>query len=166
MFRLSDNCSVFMAEVYAIHKAVDEIISRKLDYVNLISDSRSALMALDSLKEKRVIINEIKKKINAYKGKINLKWVRAHKGTTGNERADCLGKTACEKQTIDVYFHVTKSEIKLDGKRKAIGLWHDRWSSSKNGKTTRKFFGKVCLKRVKGDFYINQIYTGHGIFRT
>ncbi|GBL98946.1 hypothetical protein AVEN_227470-1 [Araneus ventricosus] len=46
-FHLSDNCSVFMAEVFAIHKAVGEIISRKLEYVDLISDSRSALMALD-----------------------------------------------------------------------------------------------------------------------
>ncbi|GBN53948.1 hypothetical protein AVEN_19106-1 [Araneus ventricosus] len=166
MFRLSDNYSVFMAEVYAIYKAVDENIIRNLDHVDIISDSRSALMALDSLKERRVIINEIKRKVYAYQGNINFKWVRAHRGTVVSGRADVLAKTACEKQTIDVFFDMTKAEIKLESKRKAISLWQDRWALSPKGITTKKCFSKVSLKRVKGDFFINQIYTGHGIFRT
>ncbi|GBL96671.1 hypothetical protein AVEN_207828-1 [Araneus ventricosus] len=166
MFRLSDNCSVFMAEVCAIYKAVDEIRIRNLDHVDIISDSRSASMALNSLREMRTFINEIKRKVIACQGNINFKWVRAHRGTVGNEREDALAKIACEKQTIDVFFDVTKAEIKYESKRKGLSLWQERWSLSRKGTTTKKFFNKVSLKRVKGDFYINQICTGHGIFRT
>ncbi|GBO11477.1 Putative protein in type-1 retrotransposable element R1DM [Araneus ventricosus] len=165
-YRLSDNSSVFMAEVFAINKAIDEIILRNLDHVDLITDSRSALMALDSPFEKRVYVNSIKRKIVNYSGEINLKWVRAHKGTKGNERADYLAKLAIEKQEIDCLFHETRTETRLRVKQNMIQSWQTRWDSSKNGKVTREFFKKVCVKRVQGDFYLNQIYTGHGIFRT
>ncbi|GBL81515.1 hypothetical protein AVEN_143769-1 [Araneus ventricosus] len=63
MIRLSDNSSVFMAEVFAINKAVDEIIFRKIEYADLITDSRSTLMSLNSLREKKCFINNIKRKI-------------------------------------------------------------------------------------------------------
>ncbi|GBM63835.1 hypothetical protein AVEN_193635-1 [Araneus ventricosus] len=166
MFRLSDNCSVFMAEVYAIHKAVEEIRIRNLDCVDIISDSRSALVALNSLRERRNFINEIKRKVITHQDIINFKWVRAHRGTVGNERANVLAKTACEKEIVDAFFDTTKAEIKYESKRQALSLWQERWTLSRKGTITKKFFSKVSLKRVKGDFYINQIYTGHGIFRT
>ncbi|GBN40983.1 hypothetical protein AVEN_71266-1 [Araneus ventricosus] len=159
-YRLSDNSSVFMAEVYAIN------ILRNLEYGDLITDSRSALMALDSLNEKRAYVNRIKRKIANYSGKVNLKWVRAHKGTKGNERADYLAKSAIEKQEIDCLFHETRTKIRLKSKQDMIKSWQNRWDSSKNGRATREFFKKVCVRRVKGDFYLNQIYTGHGVFRT
>ncbi|GBN32880.1 Putative protein in type-1 retrotransposable element R1DM [Araneus ventricosus] len=166
MFRLSDNSSVFMAEAFAISKAVDEIIFRRMEYADLITDSRSTLMSLYSLKEKRCFINSIKRKIVNYEGRINLKWVKAHEGTRGNERADFLAKLAIDKEEIDICFGETKSEIKSSVKNKMMQRWQDRWNSSKNGGVTRSFFGEVCLRRVKGDFYLNQVFTGHGIFRT
>ncbi|GBM69908.1 hypothetical protein AVEN_96425-1 [Araneus ventricosus] len=144
-YRLTDNSSVFMAEVFAINKAIDEIILRNLDYVDLITDSRSALMALYSLNEKRFHVNRIKRKILNYSGKINLKWVRAHKGTKGNE----LAKLAIEKQEIDCSFHETRTEIRLKTKKNMITSWQNRWDSSKNGEATREFFKKVCIRRVK-----------------
>ncbi|GBM15698.1 hypothetical protein AVEN_262872-1 [Araneus ventricosus] len=166
IYRLSDNSSVFMAEVFAINKAVDEIIFRNLDYVDLITDSRSALMAPNSLNEKRIYVNSIKRKILNYSGKMNIKRVRAHMGTKGNERADHLAKLAIEKQEIECSFHETRTKIRLNIKRNMIMSWQNRWDSSKNGEETREFFRKVCIRRVKGDFYLNQIYTGHGVFRT
>ncbi|GBN35959.1 hypothetical protein AVEN_54231-1 [Araneus ventricosus] len=165
-FRVSDNCSVFMAEVFAIYKAVEEIRIRNLECADIISDSRSALMALNSLRERRNFINELKRKVIAYQGIINFNWVRAHRGTVGNERADVLAKSACEKEIVDAFFDTTKAEIKYESKRQALSLWQERWSLSRKGTITKKFFSKVSLKRVKGDFYINQVYTGHGIFRT
>ncbi|GBL95363.1 Putative protein in type-1 retrotransposable element R1DM [Araneus ventricosus] len=119
-FRLSDNSSVFMAEAFAISKAVDEIIFRRMEYVDLITDSRSTLMSLYSLKEKRCFINSIKRKIVNYEGRINLKWVKAHEGTRGNERADFLAKLAIDKDEIDICFGETKSEIKLSVKNKMM----------------------------------------------
>ncbi|GBN08115.1 hypothetical protein AVEN_166570-1 [Araneus ventricosus] len=63
-FRLNDSSTVFMAEVIAIQQAVQYVKANDLGRVNMISDSRSALMALSAVEEARDIINNIKE----YKG--------------------------------------------------------------------------------------------------
>ncbi|GBL80327.1 hypothetical protein AVEN_92243-1 [Araneus ventricosus] len=97
LFRLSDEATVFLAEVVAIRQAVKYIIGRQLMQAKIISDSRSALMFLASVHERRVIINEIKDNIKEYLRDIQLIWIRAHRGFEGNESAgkDGLDKGSC-----------------------------------------------------------------------
>ncbi|GBO09989.1 hypothetical protein AVEN_214255-1 [Araneus ventricosus] len=83
-----------MAVVIAIQQAVQYTRANDLGQVNIIRDSRSALMALSAVEEARDIINNIKEDIKEYKGKITLTWIRAHIGNFGNERADQLAKEA------------------------------------------------------------------------
>ncbi|GBN95649.1 hypothetical protein AVEN_274393-1 [Araneus ventricosus] len=52
-FRLKDGGSVFMAEVMAIREAIAYCHEKNLREVSIISDSRSAMMALYSLGERR-----------------------------------------------------------------------------------------------------------------
>ncbi|GBL92589.1 hypothetical protein AVEN_215147-1 [Araneus ventricosus] len=92
-FRLNESSTVFMAEVIAIQQVVQYVRANDLGQVNIISDFRSALMALSAVEEARDIINNIKD-IKEYKGKITLTWIRAHMGNFGNERADQLAKEA------------------------------------------------------------------------
>ncbi|GBM86448.1 hypothetical protein AVEN_108457-1 [Araneus ventricosus] len=74
-YRLADHNTVFMAEMFAIHKAIDNILDHKLYDVKIESDSRSALMTLESLGDQRQMIWNIKNKL---KGRENIKlmWVR------------------------------------------------------------------------------------------
>ncbi|GBM93295.1 hypothetical protein AVEN_99986-1 [Araneus ventricosus] len=72
-----------MDEVVAIRQAVKYIIGRQLRQAKIIWDSRSVLMSLASMHEKRAIINEIKDNKKEYLGDIQLIWIRAHGDSKG-----------------------------------------------------------------------------------
>ncbi|GBL89510.1 hypothetical protein AVEN_87847-1 [Araneus ventricosus] len=72
-FRLKNGASVFMAEVMAIRETIAYSHEKNLKEVRIISDSRSDLMALNSLDEGRQIKNVIKESMN---NNIELCWVR------------------------------------------------------------------------------------------
>ncbi|GBO16798.1 hypothetical protein AVEN_189039-1 [Araneus ventricosus] len=76
LIRLGNQNTVFMAEVMAISRAVDYCIDKNIQNSKVITDSRSILMAIESTKEKRRILIEIKKKLKLTK--IQLQCVRTH----------------------------------------------------------------------------------------
>ncbi|GBN21328.1 hypothetical protein AVEN_200310-1 [Araneus ventricosus] len=81
-YRLADHNTVYMAEVFAIHKSIDYIPDHELNDVKIVSDSRSALMAVESLSDNREFIWQIKKRLKDREGN-KLMWVRAHKAEMG-----------------------------------------------------------------------------------
>ncbi|GBN48076.1 hypothetical protein AVEN_198587-1 [Araneus ventricosus] len=106
-----------MAEVIAIQQAVQYVRANDLGQVNIISDSRSALMALSAVEEARDIINNIKEDIKEYKGKITLTWIRAHVGNFGNERADQLAKGATLISDETISFVPSRNQIRNEGNK-------------------------------------------------
>ncbi|GBL74489.1 hypothetical protein AVEN_235428-1 [Araneus ventricosus] len=60
-YRLADHNTVFTAEIFAIHKAIDYILDHELYDVKIVSDSRPTLMTVDSLSDQRVLIWNMKK---------------------------------------------------------------------------------------------------------
>ncbi|GBO23515.1 hypothetical protein AVEN_202772-1 [Araneus ventricosus] len=58
-YRLADHNTVYMAEVFAIHKAIDYILDHELYDVKIVSDSRSALTTAESLSDNRKFICQI-----------------------------------------------------------------------------------------------------------
>ncbi|GBM01071.1 hypothetical protein AVEN_117005-1 [Araneus ventricosus] len=100
-YRLADHNTVYMAELFAIHKAIDYILDHELNDVKIVSDSRSILMTVGFLSDNREFIWQIKKRLKDRKD-IKLMWVRVHKGEMGNERADLLTKEASNRDMIDV----------------------------------------------------------------
>ncbi|GBM81979.1 hypothetical protein AVEN_221733-1 [Araneus ventricosus] len=119
-YRLTDHNTVYMAEVVAIHKATDYILDHELNDVKIVSDSRSALMTVESLSDNREFIWQIKKMLKDRED-IKLMWVRAHKGEMGNERADLLAKEAFNRDLIDVQFTYTKVQIRnINNKKKSL----------------------------------------------
>ncbi|GBN88016.1 hypothetical protein AVEN_114817-1 [Araneus ventricosus] len=160
-FRLNDSSTVFIAEVIAIQQAVQYVKANDLGQVNIISESRSALMALSAMEEARDIINNIIE----YKGKIALTWIRAHMGNFGNERADQLAKEATLISDETISFVPSRNQIRNEGNKIIKDLWQNRWNDSKNARWTKNLIDKVNVDRLYGDFYINQILTAHGVFR-
>ncbi|GBN80556.1 hypothetical protein AVEN_241647-1, partial [Araneus ventricosus] len=69
-FRLSDEATIFMAEIVAIRQAVKYIIVRQLKQSKIFSDSRYAPMSLAWVHERRVNINQIKDNLKEYSGDI------------------------------------------------------------------------------------------------
>ncbi|GBM20627.1 hypothetical protein AVEN_230223-1 [Araneus ventricosus] len=87
-------------------------------------------MALNSLDEKRQVINATKENVN---NSIELCWVRAHQGQFGNERADELAKEATARDTIDYKFNRSCVRPKNDVKKEIMIKWQEGWDSSKKG---------------------------------
>ncbi|GBM28771.1 hypothetical protein AVEN_177985-1 [Araneus ventricosus] len=164
-FRLNDLSTVFMAKVIAIQQAVQYVKANYLGQVNIISDSRSALMALSAVEEDTDIINNIKEDIKEYKGKITLTWIRAHIGNFGNERADQLAKDATLISDETISFVLSGNQTRNEGNKIIKDLWQNRWNDSKNARWTKNLIDKVNVDRLYVDFYLNQILTAHGVFR-
>ena len=97
---MGGHSTVFQAEVEAIGQAAEmaeELITMQgLSYDRLIIhvDSQAALMALDKLKVESLTVEKTIDRLNSLGRhiKIELKWVKAHNGLTGNELADKLAK--------------------------------------------------------------------------
>ncbi|GBN77391.1 hypothetical protein AVEN_133224-1 [Araneus ventricosus] len=129
-FRLNESSTVFMTEVIAIQQAVQCVKANDLGQVNIISDSRSALMALSAVEEARDIINNIKE----YKGKITMTWIRAHMGNFGNERADQLAKEATLISDETIRFVPSRNQIRNEGNKVIKDPCQNRWNDSKNAR--------------------------------
>ncbi|GBM04831.1 hypothetical protein AVEN_252789-1 [Araneus ventricosus] len=62
-------------------------------------------------------------------------------------------------------FCKTKQQRKTEVRKKIRQNWQILWDHSSKGKQIKKLLDKVDEKRVLGDFYFNQIITGHGAFQ-
>ena len=94
-FRLPNHTSVFIAELFAIDKAIDFALSTTHDKIVIFSDSNSSLHAIKSLNTRANEIqgNIIRKLENFGPKSITLIWVPSHVGIHGNEMADELAQS-------------------------------------------------------------------------
>ncbi|GBM06992.1 hypothetical protein AVEN_125227-1 [Araneus ventricosus] len=153
-----------MAEVTAIQKAIDYVIASGLVNMGIVTNSRSILQTLESAIDRRAIIVDIKTKLQTYRNNILLYWVKARKGQWGNERADFLAKSTTEKDLLDVEFFQSTRQLINASNQNMRENWQARWLDSRKGIWTKTFYEKVDTKRICGDFYFNQVLSGHGVF--
>ncbi|GBM50463.1 hypothetical protein AVEN_218481-1 [Araneus ventricosus] len=153
-----------MAEVVAIRQVAKYSIEKQLRQAKIISDSRSALMSLASVHERRVIINEIKDNIKEFSGDIQLIWIRANRGFEGNESADQLVKMASTKDHVDFSFCPSRGQIKNAAQKEILEAWQERWSSGSKARWTYSLLSKVDYKRTKGDFFLIQVLRAMALF--
>ncbi|GBN04705.1 hypothetical protein AVEN_30169-1 [Araneus ventricosus] len=122
----------------------------------------SVLKSLEAVNNRFQLIRDIKtisQNLNC-----SFHWVKAHVGTYGNERADCLAEEATCKEDVDVSLGIPKSLINLKIRNQILKLWQLRWENSQQSRFTFGLFPTTDLRRCFGDFFINQILTGHGCF--
>ncbi|GIX79766.1 uncharacterized protein CDAR_77401 [Caerostris darwini] len=161
-FRLSNHASVYLAELTAISTALDYVADNNITQANIISDARSVLLALENPNNFEPHTVALKNKLINISGKIQLYWIKAHFGFAGNEKADEYAKQATTKQTIDISTSINIHVVKNMLKRELMVNWQHRWESSTKGRSVYTLFPKVSTKRVQGDFFLNQLITGHG----
>lgn len=160
-FRVSDHGTVYRCEVLAIAKAVDYIIANNLDDVYIRTDSMSALQAL-SVPSGNPLIIALRQKIKNSNLKINFTWVQAHVGEHFNEIVDTLAKEATRKEYIDFEVGYSIKQVKNLQKKYAMLRWQYDWDNEEKGRSVYAHFTKVSLERLEGNFFLNQVYTGHG----
>ncbi|GIY60622.1 uncharacterized protein CEXT_176191 [Caerostris extrusa] len=105
---------------------------------------------------------EIKRLLANHDGIIRLFWIKAHAGFSGNERADEYAKQATTKDAIDIELAFDIPFVKKLLKKELNRLWQIRWSASSKGREVFALLPTVRTTRIQGDFFINQLITGHG----
>ncbi|GIY38720.1 RNase H domain-containing protein [Caerostris darwini] len=158
--RLSDNATVYSAKLLAIKRATEYAILNGLSNINIISDSRSVLLAMENVNNIDAEIRGTKNMIKEHPGKITLHWVKAHVGHIGNERADELAKAATLRTDADhmVAFDSRFAKKLIKKEILVVAILQKE-----------HIFNLICGSltadiRTLGNFFLNQNYTGHGTF--
>lgn len=115
--RLGEWCSVFQSELVAIRGALRYIVDHRYAYddCTILTGSKSALEALRWMRKPTKLQLEIwaLAKLAAGTTRLRWRWVRAHVGTCGNERADELAKEAAGAEDLEPDFKaVPRSYVK------------------------------------------------------
>lgn len=99
---LGMNATVFQAEIFAIGRAAEHITQSNVCGKQIIinCDSQAAILALDSHIIKTNTTATVAKALNnlASRNQVLLRWIPAHQGYEGNERADTLAKQGARNE--------------------------------------------------------------------
>ncbi|GIY12247.1 hypothetical protein CEXT_364941 [Caerostris extrusa] len=110
--RLNNEATVFHAELHAIELAINYIVKNNLEE-DIITDSRSTLLALANPRNYEPNILSLKDGIKNFQHNINFKWAKAHIGILGNEAADTYAKWPPLKTTLTTLLNYKKDTSKL-----------------------------------------------------
>ncbi|GIY43180.1 uncharacterized protein CEXT_367601 [Caerostris extrusa] len=132
--RLSDDASVFMAELKAIEAAIiaanaHHCPSKKTYFLIQISPTSP----VQSQQPHRPIASIKSFCLSTRKQHANY-WTKAHVGTEGNERADRYAKEATTKDQVDLHIGLYIKHIKAELTKAIKSEWQNQWSSSSKRK--------------------------------
>ena len=124
--RISDQLSVFTAEMLAVILSFQWVEEVRADRVVVCTDSKAVLESIQGEGNNRKdLVLEIQHSLfRLYRSGIDIWfcWVPAHEGAKGNEKADKLAKRALE-EAITITIPLGKGEGKSFIKRKEIEKW-------------------------------------------
>ncbi|XP_067134248.1 uncharacterized protein [Centruroides vittatus] len=129
------------------------------------SDSRSAIATLKQFTVKNGMALKIKTAISESSLDIKFRWIRAHTGVMGNEKADLLAKEATCLSEIN-FDKIPISGVKNMIRNDTLMEWQERWTDSNKGRRTFWLLPSV-EERIKDLRWLpvghltSQLYTGH-----
>ena len=148
-FHLGKYLSVFQSEVYALEKAVEEILNAywKDKRIIIHTDSRSALQALTSnvITSKQVWRLRSLLEIVCRGNDITLRWIKAHADHVGNEKADELAKKGANEidRTPSDIPCPSATAIRKELRKKVVKQWQHEWDNNHPCRQTKHFFPKI-----------------------
>ena len=176
-FSLGETSSVFQGEVYAIKQAAMWIRTNCF-YRNIAiySDSKAALMALDRAATISKLEKETKQALMlaCEFNQITLKWIKAHQGYLGNEKADDLAKAgSLQPNLVPDLPAVPVATLKLQFKAIFVEEWQDYWSKLPTCRQTKQWFPAIDKKKSFDALTLGrsrlsvlvQIITGHNFLK-
>ncbi|GBM11952.1 hypothetical protein AVEN_209644-1 [Araneus ventricosus] len=106
--------------------------------IKIFSDSLSSIDVLASTSIKSSFVLNIKENLVRANGLVNLTWVRAHAGNSGNELADHFAKIATDCGEI-LRVPAPYSFIKKHCFENMNCNWNVYWNNSETGERVREF---------------------------
>jgi len=116
-YYLSEHNTVFQAEATAIQLGAEYMAALSVDrlppVVYVLSDSKSVLQALQAYWVRGKLLQRCRRALEVLAGrtKLILRWVKAHVGIPGNERADSLAKAAACSRIEDIRVDGVSEEL-------------------------------------------------------
>ena len=146
-YKLHNSCSNNQAEQTAILKTLGTIKLRQSNprTAKIHTDSRITLLSLKNPKNRKNLIEEIRKKtatLKREKWKIVFTWIKAQAGNSGNELADQLAKDALNNNVV-CFNKVPKSEIIRQESQSSLAKWQKEWDKSTKGQVTKDYFPDI-----------------------
>lgn len=166
-------CTVYQAELLALHKASEVLLNRKELSFGVYSDSMAALQTISNVTALHPLAVDTRRNINLAfdKGKrVYLNWIKAHAGLAGNERADHLAKEAAvNSRKKPDYDRCPVAFVKRLIRGGTLDEWNVRYQSSDTAEVTKTFFPNAITahsttRKLTHTQITTQVFTGHGGF--
>jgi len=176
-FHLGRQATVFMGEICAIKEAAEWVLNNcKYNSVSMYVDSRAALQALAKNTVDTKLVKDTRQTLNlaGVTNSIELKWIKAHAGHLGNERADELAKlgtsVTCSRR---VALALPKVEYMNHVKDRFLARWNLMWSERDDCRQTKHWFPTVNKKASQSVLFSDrtlysslvQLMTGHNFLK-
>ena len=171
---LGQNATVFQSEVYAIQKASEILRNLNIKSVTIFTDSQAALQALAKVQINSSVVKNCILELNKLgeNTSVDIKWIKAHSGFSGNERADQMAKSGTKKlveEKIPPPYRLALSKIEEATRQ----LWDQRWTQSTDCRQTKQWFpvtnntvSKKLMRTTRHQLgHIVQLVTGHNFLR-
>ena len=169
-YHLGPSSTVFQAETFAVGETAKILRANNTagKHVIINCDSQATIMAVTSTQIKSKTTSETVSELNKL-GKDNdvlLRWIPAHKGHAGNEKADSLAKKGAENSnSTAVQLPVPKAIWKGALRERTHRKMRDRWRKlppSHFKRVWREKFAKPISKLSKESLRtVTQFLTGH-----
>ena len=151
---LGPHATVFQAECIGLTKAAKHTLEQGLTgRVIFLSDSQALLLELKRSETSSYLVRDAKETLSSlgWRNEVCIRWIRAHMGHKGNERADELAKEGaltpspgCEPR-VPLSLALVKQTIS----RQTNTTWNNRWKVGKDARQTIIFFPEIDLKKSR-----------------
>lgn len=129
LHKLPPETSIFSAETQAIYEAIILANTINSNHILILSDSLSALLALQNPLHPNEITQNIQLIFKSTTKNIEFMWVPSHIGITGNEMADKAADLATKIIHHPTIFDLPTNDIKSSIKRKIYARWQNHWDA-------------------------------------
>ena len=167
-YRLPDDSTVFQAEVTAVAKAAELLIGMRdhtMEYVKIFIDSQAAITALGNPRITSHTVANAVESLNRLADsttKVTLVWIPAHKGHTGNERADTLAKQGAQTPDPRKLINVRKphATVKAEIRRQVANDWQNEWTRSNQANHAKTFYAGPNPSKAKFVYKLARLELG------
>lgn len=173
-YKLPDICSIYTAELVAIQKSLNWLITNQLCNAVILSDSKSVIDSIKSTSIRGIgcpVLCSIKSMLLELN--VTFIWVKGHSNITGNERADLLAKDAVINGQVCNIF--TSADINNTIRHGIVKKWKQEWINTSRSSTNQYFKihptlpppPEYIFKFTTSKFYLSTILrlkTNHGRF--
>ena len=164
--KLPEHTTVFQAEIVAVRDAGRALLAEPrvtASFIKIFIDSQAAIKALANSQISSQLVYETVDVLNKVASKcrrLQIVWIPAHRGHSGNERADILAKWGARTIGPAEFTPKPVRQVKNDIKRAIYEDWAMEWRNSPLANHTRSFYNSPCSLKARFVYKLARLELG------